>query len=162
MKKIILSLLISLIFFGYSSSLVLAQSTTTENLQNKSLKDNVVNQLGSAGIQSGYSEPVDVRVTIARIIRIALSFLGVLFLCLTLYAGFEWMTAGGNDDKVSKAKTLLQQAVIGLVIIISAYSITALAIKFAVAPAPKSDAFKQYIESQNSYCVEGVSSDGCP
>ena len=160
MKKIILSLVVSLIFFGSSSSFVLAQTTTTG--QTKNLKDNVVNQLQATGAQSGYSAPVDVRVTIARMIRIALSFLGVLFLCLTLYAGFEWMTAAGNDDKVSKAKTLLQQAVIGLIIILSAYSITTLAIKFALAPAPKSDAFKQYVESQNSYCVEGVSSDGCP
>lgn len=161
MKKILLLLLASLILSGASTSSVLAQSATPTP-QSDSLKNSVSTQLGAAGAQSGYGEPVDVRLTIARIVRIVLSFLGVIFLCLTLYAGFEWMTAGGNDDKVSKAKTLLQQAVIGLVIILSAYSITALAIKIALAPAPRDDAFKQYVESQGSYCVEGVSADGCP
>jgi len=34
------------------------------------------------------------------------------------------MTAGGEDEKVTKAKDILQAAVIGLVITLSAYSIT--------------------------------------
>ncbi len=59
-----------------------------------------------------------------RIIAPALGFVGILFLVLMLYAGFLWMTAGGNVELVAKAKRLIVQAVIGLVLIISAYVIT--------------------------------------
>lgn len=57
------------------------------------------------------------------VVTTALGFLGIIFLILTLYAGFLWMTAQGDSDKVDKAKKLLQNAVIGLILIISAYGI---------------------------------------
>jgi len=66
----------------------------------------------------------DVRVSAARIIRFILGFLGLIFVILTLYAGFMWMTSAGNDDKVDKAKQILAGAVIGVAIILSAYAIT--------------------------------------
>ena len=43
----------------------------------------------------------DVRVVIARIIRVALGFLGTLAVVLLLYGGYLWMTAGGNEEKIS-------------------------------------------------------------
>jgi hypothetical protein len=57
--------------------------------------------------------------------------LGVLFVCLTVYAGFLWMTAGGNEEHIEKAKKLLFRAVIGLIIVLSAYSIAWFAAKIA-------------------------------
>lgn len=62
--------------------------------------------------------------TIGQIINVILGFLGIIFLVLVIYAGFLWMTAGGNSDKVDKAKSILIQAVIGLVILLAAYAIT--------------------------------------
>ena len=61
---------------------------------------------------------------VATIIQAFLGILGIIFLTLTLYAGYLWMTAGGDEIKVTKARTLLQQAIVGLLIIVSAYSIT--------------------------------------
>lgn len=61
---------------------------------------------------------------ISKIIRAVLSFLGVIFLILTIYGGFLWMTARGNEQQVEKAKTLLTAAVVGLIIVISAYAIS--------------------------------------
>ena len=66
----------------------------------------------------------DIRVMIARIINVALGLLGIVALLLILYGGFLWMTAGGNSEKLDKAKKIILRAVIGLIIIISAYSIT--------------------------------------
>jgi cysteine-rich repeat protein len=65
----------------------------------------------------------DIRVTIGKIIRIALGFLGTIALLITLYAGFLWMTAGGEVEKVDKAKKTLTGGVIGLVIIMTAFAI---------------------------------------
>lgn len=59
------------------------------------------------------------------IIGTVLSFVGVLFLIMMIYAGIMWMTAQGNDQQVTKAKELLINSIIGLVIIFAAYAITA-------------------------------------
>ena len=66
----------------------------------------------------------DIRVIIAQIIRVALGFLGIIFLVIVLYAGFQWMTSGGNEQKIASAKGLMINGVIGLAIILSAYGIT--------------------------------------
>lgn len=61
---------------------------------------------------------------IGSIIGIALSFIGVIFLILMIYAGISWMTASGNQEKVTKAKDLIINAIIGLIIVLAAYAIT--------------------------------------
>jgi len=61
---------------------------------------------------------------IAEIVRIFLSVLGSIAVILLLYAGFLWMTAGGEEDKIEKAKKLIYNGVVGLVIILSAYTIS--------------------------------------
>lgn len=61
---------------------------------------------------------------VGGVVGLILSFVGVIFLILTIYAGIMWMTAQGNSSQVEKAKDLLINAVIGLVIITAAYSIT--------------------------------------
>jgi len=61
---------------------------------------------------------------VGGIVGLALSFVGIIFLVLTVYAGIMWMTAQGNSGQVDKAKDLLINAVIGLIIISAAYSIT--------------------------------------
>lgn len=65
----------------------------------------------------------DPRVITANVIRIALGFLGILAVVLIMYAGWLWMTAKGEADKIEKAKKVLISAVIGLLIILSAFGI---------------------------------------
>ena len=43
---------------------------------------------------------------IFRAIQYILAFLGVVAVVVILIGGFMWMTAGGNDEKVSKAKVV--------------------------------------------------------
>ena len=71
----------------------------------------------------------DIRVTVARIIRSILGLLGILSVSLIIYAGFRWMTSAGNEDSVKSAQKTLMAAVIGLLIILSAYAITSFVIK---------------------------------
>lgn len=61
---------------------------------------------------------------LGTLINVFLGLLGVVFLLLVLYAGFLWMTAGGDDKQVDKAKKMLINATVGLVITLSAYAIT--------------------------------------
>ncbi|MBI4812328.1 hypothetical protein HY798_02695 [Candidatus Falkowbacteria bacterium] len=49
--------------------------------------------------------------------------LGVIFIILMLYAGYNWMTASGEEEKVTKAKDTIWRAIIGLIITIGSYAI---------------------------------------
>lgn len=76
---------------------------------------------GAAHINNGQG---DLTTIIGRIINILLSFLGIVFLVLVLYAGFLWMTAQGDSKKVDQAKGMITQAIVGLIIIMAAYAIS--------------------------------------
>ncbi len=71
----------------------------------------------------------DIRVLIARIIRVALGLLGTVFLVLLLYGGYLWMTAGGNPEQIESSKKILINATIGIAIILSAYAIVLLVMR---------------------------------
>ena len=61
-------------------------------------------------------------IIIAEIIKDILSGLALIFVVLSVYAGYLWMTAGGNDEQVGKAKTIIRDVIIGLIITLSAYA----------------------------------------
>lgn len=81
---------------------------------------NQTNPQGPSAVEAGRRLPT----IIANMIRIVLSLLGIIFLVLIIYAGFLWMTAGGNEDSVKKAKAILRNSIIGVVIVLLAYAIT--------------------------------------
>ncbi len=61
---------------------------------------------------------------IGKVVSAILSIVGVLFTVLLVYAGYLWMTASGDDSKIEKAKSILTSSIIGLIILLMAYSIT--------------------------------------
>lgn len=65
----------------------------------------------------------DPRIIAGRIINIALGVLGIILLAIILYAGFLWMTSGGDSSKIEKAQKMIRNAVIGLVIILMSWAI---------------------------------------
>ena len=82
-----------------------------------------LNAIGeNAYSQTGSPEPL--QIVVARILKIFLSLLGIIFVILILVAGFKYMTAGGNDEKVKQSVAQIRNAIIGLFIVIAAYSIT--------------------------------------
>ncbi|MDA3839929.1 MAG: hypothetical protein PF572_02465 [Patescibacteria group bacterium] len=80
--------------------------------------DTGINQ--ASGIGLGDTDP---RIIAANVIRVFLGFLGVIALVLILYAGFLWTMSSGDPSKIDKAKKILISAVIGLLIILSAFAI---------------------------------------
>ena len=65
----------------------------------------------------------DVRVTIIRIINYILSFLAIIGVIMIIIGGLTWATAGGNEEKVGKAKKTILSAVIGLAVVLLAWVI---------------------------------------
>lgn len=82
--------------------------------------------------QGGYDvqnvTPYTLSESVGRVIKVALSLVGTIFLVLTIYAGLLWMTASGNEERVEKATKILKAATIGLIIVISAYGLTVFAL----------------------------------
>ena len=66
----------------------------------------------------------DIRVTIVKLIKVALSILGVVVMVIIIAGGFRWMTAGGNDESIQQAKKIISAGIVGLLIIIIAYALT--------------------------------------
>lgn len=60
---------------------------------------------------------------IGRLVNVALTLLGTLLLAYLIYGGYLWMTAAGDDAKVKKARGLIRDAIIGLVIVVAANAI---------------------------------------
>ena len=122
-KKILSLLAIAFFFLSFSASQALAQSDIisdpVEGL-NKSV-ENIPAFQDQAG---GTYDSTFLATRAGMIISVILSFVGVLFFILMIYAGILWMTASGNDQQISKAKSLLINAIIGIVIVFSAYAIT--------------------------------------
>lgn len=78
------------------------------------------NQVGNAiGLPGGQ----DPRVMAANIIRVALGFLGLVAVGIVIYAGWLWMTAAGDAQKIDKAKKVLLGALIGLLLIVASFGI---------------------------------------
>lgn len=79
----------------------------------------------NSGLPSNVKDP---RMVASRVIQVALGFLGIIAVIIILYAGFTWMIAGGNEEKVGEAKKMLTAGLIGLVIILSAYALASFVI----------------------------------
>ncbi|MFH1254991.1 MAG: hypothetical protein V1667_00760 [bacterium] len=80
--------------------------------------------LGSADAPYASADESSLASVASSVIRAFLGLLGIIFLILLIYAGYNWMTAQGEEEKVEKAKSTITRAIIGLVIITAAYSIT--------------------------------------
>ena len=78
---------------------------------------------GGAGYDTEKGEE-QIDIVVGKVIRALLTFLGVIFMALMIYGGFLWMTDRGNEDQVTKAKKLITAAIIGVVIVVSAYAIS--------------------------------------
>ena len=93
--------------------------------------DDIIGSMNDAGRKSGFSVGAQDQLPtmIATVIKAVLGLLGIIFIVLLVLAGFNWMTAAGDEEKVTKAKNTITRAVIGLIIIIAAYAITVFVFK---------------------------------
>ena len=128
-KKAILSTAIFVMLFSVTmvfSQMILVQSvsaaasTTDLNVWGSGSNADVdrVALSGSTGL--GETDP---RTIAAKVINVALGFLGIIAVVLILAGGFKWMTAQGNDEAVASAKSLMVAGVVGLIIVLAAFGI---------------------------------------
>jgi TRAP-type C4-dicarboxylate transport system permease small subunit len=118
LKKNLLSLLLLSLF----SLLILVNVVPAQ--ADQGLVDHQVglNAIGTTAYNS--KVPTDVRITVMRILTVVLNFLGIIFFGLTIFAGFKYMTAAGNEDKAKESLDMIRNAIIGLLIVLMAWAIT--------------------------------------
>ena len=81
--------------------------------------------LTDVGSDAGYAEavPATLSTMTGKIVKAFLSLLGGIFIVLMLYGGYTWMTAAGDEAKVTKAGNIIRRAIIGLIITVGSYAI---------------------------------------
>jgi cytochrome bd-type quinol oxidase subunit 2 len=118
LKKIVTSSgIIIIILFSFFS---VAQAGFLTGNTAESLRSNADKIQESAGFDSSLT----LGEAVAVIVKTFLGLLGVIFVILIIIAGYNWMTAAGDEEKIKKATSTIRSAIIGLIIIVAAYAIT--------------------------------------
>ncbi len=124
LRIIIIALSLSLSIAGATQAAFLSENAAT------ALDNNTYAVQQGAGF-----EDLSLGEAVGTIIKAFLGVLGMIFIILMLVAGFNWMTAAGEEEKIKKATATIRAAIIGLLIIVAAYAIT----YFVFANLPGSD-----------------------
>lgn len=89
------------------------------------ISTDLLNKAGTgAQYETSQSAITTVPQVVGSLIAVILSFVGTIFFILIIFSGLQWMTAGGNEEKVEQARTRMINASIGLAITVAAYFIT--------------------------------------
>ena len=83
-------------------------------------------ELQNAGTAGGYNPSVNqysFGIIAGTAVSALFSLLGIIFTGLMLYAGYNWMTAAGDEGKTTTAKDTIRRAIIGLVITAGSWAI---------------------------------------
>ncbi len=65
-------------------------------------------------------------------IEIFLGVVGLVAVAFLIYGGFRYITSAGNDETAESAKKTIQNAIIGLVVVILSYVIVAIVANFFI------------------------------
>jgi len=117
--------LFSLLLLG---GILFSQPLLAVGLKDGFKSDSTVN-LDDFARTANYSEAQTPEYYIGLFLNGFFSLLGIIVMALIFYSGFVWMTARGNDAKVTKAKENLTDALIGLLIIVGSYALTTFILK---------------------------------
>lgn len=121
MKKIII-LIIPL--FLLTASPLLAANPLIDN----PLVDNTAKKAGF-NIDAKDSETFFI-VALGKVIFTFVSLLGILFVILIIYGAYIWMYARGNENEVERARHIIRDAIVGIIVLAGSYSIWLLIQKF--------------------------------
>lgn len=121
LKKIKLGAKISVIF-GLINFPALAADA-------QSIGDKIKSMLIRTGESAGFAPKdkggeVDFIVILGKYVNGLLGLMGILFLVLIMYGGFMWMSAAGNEDRVTKAKKIIIGSTLGIAVIMLALMLT--------------------------------------
>lgn len=115
--KIFLSTLVVLALGALTISAANAASSNLGTMLNQAA--------GAEG--AGYDTSVNGESALAKtagiIARAFISLIGIIFISYTIYGGYLWMTAAGKEEQITKAKNIIRDGIIGIIVILGAAAI---------------------------------------
>ena len=84
----------------------------------------VADEGGWKTIPEGEEAGPHIALLVGTVIMGFLALLGIIFMVLLIYGGYNWMLARGNEEKIKKASGILRDAVLGMILILLAGAIT--------------------------------------
>ncbi len=123
---------ISTIALSFLLASLLISPVAAQNLQDAFPKAKEIAATSSYKVQGSDGPGSLLTDTAGVITTIIFSLLGVIFIILTIYGGFLYMNARGNEEQTKKAIAMITQALIGLAIILAAYAFTFFIFKFFI------------------------------
>ena len=131
--NILVGIIIIILGFSFAKPL-LALTREDEEFGNDDAFDRAKNSLYLTAEDSYDTKTYESRYGILALIgqgtRMVFSLLGVMLVIIFIYAGFLWMTAGGDTEQIDKAKKWMRNAVLGLLLILCSYLISTYIISF--------------------------------
>lgn len=119
-RRLTSSLLIAFMLFVLAAPIVRAEPQA----ESKNDLGGALEFVNGAASSAGFSTTGATPITVAgSLVNTFLSLIGIVFIILIIYAGFKWMTAGGNEEQVNKAKTTIINSVIGIAVVMGAWFI---------------------------------------
>jgi len=122
MKKKLIKNILSLVMIASIMIPVLSIAITTNAQTFEDPNDFFTGGDTAVNVDPGLGNE-DPRTIVANLIKVLLGFLGIIAVIIILLGGFKWMTAGGNEEKVSEARKLIFAGIIGLIIILASWGI---------------------------------------
>ncbi len=89
--------------------------------------DTLLEGLDTTAEEAGFDPEgteADATALVANFVNVLMTISGIVFLLIIVYGGFLYMTAGGQEDRIKKAKRMLVSGIIGVIIITSSFAIS--------------------------------------
>ena len=108
-------------------SVIVILGSLTIGLAGPVFATDTFNQLGNP-LVGDVNKPGDAKGVImfdffGRVLNSIIGVAGALALIVITYGGIRWLTAGGNEEKITEAKKIIFLPLLGLIIIFAAYAI---------------------------------------
>jgi len=95
--------------------------TSNFNVQSNSVLQTIKDNTKLGGYDNVASQgPIE---TTALIVNFLLGLLGSIALALTVYAGYIWLIARGDESEIERAKAILVGSVTGMLLVLSSYTV---------------------------------------
>jgi len=128
MRKLIMSLGLLVIAFGFVFNVAFVQAAGDSGASGQSGDSSAtaVSQTGpSATLQNPLGDKIsDVPTLLNTVIGVVISFSYIVVACFLIWSGFKFVTAQGNESKITSAKTTFYWTIIGALIVMGAQTLS--------------------------------------
>lgn len=101
-----------------------AEPTTASGTISKTVKDNLLDAAKKMGLTASGKDNRSILDLFGVYLALTLGFVGIIFIVQVVHGGYLWMTAGGNEEQVTKARQKIANGAMGAAVIFFAYILT--------------------------------------